>query len=236
MSLIQILIVLVAGYLLGSLPNAYVVTLLVKRINIFEVGSGNMGGTNVARTLGLGWGIFTSVLDACKGILAVLVAQLIMGLPIQIIPSISGGLSEELLIPSAVAAVAAVAGHNWSFFATLLYTYYQKNFAIRGGKGAATAFGSMVAILPLLPNGILLAVGISIAVITRYASLSVLVSFSAAFLWVIAWAIMGDGISNLHIIYVVLLAVLIVWRFRENIEKLATGTERKLGERVESQT
>ena len=94
----------------------------------------------------------------------------------------------------------------------------------------------MVAILPLLPNGILLAVGITLAVTTRYASLSVLVSFSAAFLWVIAWAIMGDGISNLHIIYVVLLAVLIIWRFRENIEKLATGTERKLGERLESQT
>lgn len=234
MSLFQIIIVLVAGYLIGSLPSAYVVTLLVKRINIFEVGSGNMGGTNVARTLGLGWGIFTSVLDASKGLIAVVVAQLIMGEAISIIPVMSTGLSENLLIPSAVAAVAAVAGHNWSLFATLLYTYYQKTFAIRGGKGAATAFGSMIAILPIFPNALLLAVGVSIALITRYASLSVLVSFTAAFIWVIVWSAMGDGISNLHIIYVTLLAVLIIWRFRENVERLATGTERRLGERVQS--
>lgn len=234
MSLFQIIIVLVAGYLIGSLPSAYVVTLIVKRINIFEVGSGNMGGTNVARTLGLGWGIFTSVLDASKGLIAVVVAQLIMGETISIMPVMSTGLSENLLIPSAVAAVAAVAGHNWSLFATLLYTYYQKTFAIRGGKGAATAFGSMIAILPIFPNALLLAVGVSIALITRYASLSVLVSFSTAFIWVIVWSAMGDGISNLHIIYVTLLAVLIIWRFRENVERLATGTERRLGERVQS--
>ena len=234
MSPIQLLLVIIAGYLLGSIPNAYLVTLVVKRINIFEVGSGNMGGTNVARTLGLPWGVFTSILDAIKGIIAVVVAQIIMGAPISIIPVMSTGLSESLLIPSAVAGVAAVAGHNWSFFATLLYTYYQKTFAIRGGKGAATAFGSMIAILPIFPNALLLIVGVSIAVFTRYASLSVLVSFSVAFIWVIGWSVLGDTVSNLHIIYVVLLAVLIVWRFRENIKQLAAGTERRLGERVQT--
>lgn len=238
MSPIQFIIIIIVGYLLGSLPNAYLVTLAVKRINIFEVGSGNMGGTNVARTLGLGWGIFTAVLDSVKGMLAVVAAQFIVGESILFAPGfpwINEGMPENLLIPSMIAALAAVAGHNWSFFATLLYTYYQKKFGIRGGKGAATAFGTMLMILPVPFNVLLLVVGISIAVITRYASLSVLVCFSITYIAVIAWTVINENVTNLHILYVVFLAVLIVWRFRENIERLLTGTERRLGERVTTQ-
>lgn len=141
MSPVQIILIILAGYLIGSFPNAYFVSLVVRRVNIFEVGSGNMGGTNVARSLGLGWGIFTVVLDSLKGMLAVVAGQMIAGVPITIIPGMSAGLSEAVLIPSAMCAVAAVAGHNWSFFATALFAYYQKKFSIRGGKGAATAFG-----------------------------------------------------------------------------------------------
>lgn len=232
MSPIQIILIIIIGYLLGSLPNAYFVTLIVKRINIFDVGSGNMGGTNVARTLGLGWGIFTAVLDVIKGTLAVVVAQYIVGESIMVVPGFGQGMPENMLIPSMIAAVAAVAGHNWSFFATLLYTYYQKKFEIRGGKGAATAFGSMLVVLPVPFNVFLLVVGISLAIITRYASLSVLVCYAITYIAVIAWSVMNEAVTTLYILYVVLLAVLIVWRFRENIERLLTGTERRLGERV----
>lgn len=232
MTILQLLFIILVGYLIGSIPTAYFVTLFVKRINIFEVGSGNMGGTNVARTLGLGWGIFTSMLDAVKGIAAVVVAQYLMTTPITLVPAISVGLPVDLLVPSMVAGLAAVAGHNWSLFATLLFIYYQKKYEIRGGKGAATAFGTMLAILPIFPNILLLIVGISIALLTRFASLSVLISFSTAFIWVIGWAVVTESVSTLYILYVVLLAVLIVWRFRENIERLLSGTERRLGERV----
>ncbi len=232
MSILQLLFIILVGYLIGSIPSAYFVTLIVKRINIFEVGSGNMGGTNVARTLGMRWGIFTSFLDAIKGFVAVVIAQYLMTTPIMLVPAMSVGLPVDLLVPSMVAGLAAVAGHNWSLFATLLFAYYQKKFEIRGGKGAATAFGTMLAILPIFPNVLLLVVGISIALLTRFASLSVLVSFSTAFIWVIGWSLLTEAVSTYYILYVVLLAVLIVWRFRENIERLLSGTERRLGERV----
>lgn len=234
MSLPQLLFIIVVGYLIGAFPNAYFVTLVVKRINIFEVGSGNMGGTNVARTLGLGWGVFTSVLDSLKGVLVVVIAQFLMSTPIMLVPPISTGLPIDLLIPSMVAGLAAVAGHNWSLIATLLYAYYQKKWELRGGKGAATAFGTMVAILPIFPNALLLVVGISIAYLTRYSSLSVLVSFSSAFLWVIGWSVLTEAVSTYYILYVVILSVLIVWRFRENIKALLAGTERRLGERLKT--
>lgn len=57
MVVLKLLLICFIGYVLGSVPTAYLLTLLVKRINIFEVGSGNMGGTNVARTMGLHWGL-----------------------------------------------------------------------------------------------------------------------------------------------------------------------------------
>lgn len=234
MSPTQLLIVIIVCYLIGSLPTAYLVSLVVKRINIFEVGSGNMGGTNVARSLGLGWGIFTVVLDSLKGLSSVATAQYIATGTITLVPAMSQGLPDSLLIPSIAGALSAVAGHNWSFFATALFAYYRKQFSIRGGKGAATAFGSMVALLPLFPNILLLVVGISLAFMTRYASLSVLTCFSVAFIWVLGWTYLNDTVSNYHFVYVILLSILIVWRFRENIERLATGTERKIGDRVEA--
>jgi acyl phosphate:glycerol-3-phosphate acyltransferase len=225
MSILQIILIIVLGYLIGSFPNAYVVTLLVKKINIFEVGSGNMGGTNVARTIGLPWGVFTSVLDSVKGMIAVFVARLL-------VPDAS---AEITLIASIIGAVAAVSGHNWSFFATALFWYYQKKFEIHGGKGAATAFGTMLVLIPIEANILLLVVGIGLAVVTRYASLAVLVSFTVAFAYTVGWAYLNlQGLpQNLYYFpYVLLLALLIVWRFRENIQRLMAGNERKLGERV----
>lgn len=218
MLILQILLIIFISYIFGSLPTAYLMVLFIKRINIFEMGSGNMGGTNVARTMGLHWGIMTSALDGCKGMAAVAIAGLI--------------LPEYPLVASIIAAVAAVSGHNWSIFATWLYSHYNNTFAIRGGKGAAVAFGTMIILTPPEAWILLLAIGITIALLTRYASLSVLVSFAASFIYIAAWAMLNADISLLYIPYVILLTILILWRFRENIERLATGTERKLGERV----
>ena len=220
MIVLQLSLIIVISYIFGALPTAYLVTLFIKRINIFEVGSGNMGGTNVARTMGLHWGIVTSILDGCKGMAAVAVAT-------HIVPT--GDMS---LVAAIVAAGTAVAGHNWSIFATWLFSHYNKTFAIRGGKGAATAFGTMIMLVPIEAWILLLVIGITLAVITRYASLSVLVSFAFALAYTAVWAIENNDISLFYIPYVIMLTILIVWRFRENIQRLATGTERKLGERV----
>lgn len=220
MSILNIVLIIIIAYLLGSIPNAYIVTRLVKGINIFNVGSGNMGGTNVARTLGLGWGIFSACLDILKGVIAVLIAQMI-------IPA------SDSLVPSICAALAAVAGHNWSLFATLLYAFYRKQWQLRGGKGAATAFGTMLVLIPWWLIALLLTIGISLAFLTRYASLSVLVSYAITLIIFSAMVIIQPERPNTYLAYTLLLAVLIAWRFRENIERLLSGTERKLGERVD---
>src|SRR5688572_1881438 len=114
--ILKVLLIIGTSYLLGSIPTAYLVGKL-NRVNIFEVGSGNMGGTNVARALGCGWGIAVLLLDSLKGIVAILLAR-------QIMP-------DNTAAATVIAALAVVIGHNWSFFVVFI------TGALRGGKGAA---------------------------------------------------------------------------------------------------
>ena len=74
---VQLVLVIVIGYLFGSIPTAYIVA-KAKGINIFEVGSKNMGATNVGRSLGFWWGILVWVCDSVKGIVAIAIATLVM--------------------------------------------------------------------------------------------------------------------------------------------------------------
>lgn len=214
----KILMIILLAYLVGGLPTAYLLALFVRRINVFELGSGNMGSTNVARVMGFRWGLVTAAIDISKGMAAVWFAQ-------QLLPQMP-------MTASVIAAVAAVAGHNWSVFATGFYTHYNKQFRIRGGKGAATAFGTMVMMMPPEPIVLLLVIGIALALATRYASLAVLVSFAVGLSSTLVWALIHVEEYNIYIPYVLLIALLIVWRFRENIQRLLAGQERKLGERI----
>lgn len=215
----QLLLVILTSYFMGSIPTAYLIARYIRQINVFEVGSGNMGGTNVARAMGLHWGIITAALDALKGVAAILVAREIM--------------PEYILLASLIAALVVISGHNWSFFATWLYKRYTGEFKIRGGKGAATAFGTMFMMSPTAtPVIVILVVAIPIAIITRFASLAVLVSFAVGLGWIVGWSIINNNERLIYIPYATTTAVLIAWRFRENIKRLMAGEERKLGNRV----
>ncbi len=110
-------------YVIGSFPTAYLVGRL-NHINIFEVGSGNMGANNVTRALGMVWGGLVWIVDSGKGIVAVLVARLLW--------------PGDVISASVIGAIAVVIGHNWSLIASLV------TGTIRGGKGAATAGGTWV--------------------------------------------------------------------------------------------
>jgi glycerol-3-phosphate acyltransferase PlsY len=225
MAILQIILILVLCYLIGLLPTAYFITLMVSKINIFEVGSGNMGGTNVARTIGLHWGIFTAFLDSMKGVLAIYLSRYIMG----------GNTADLVLIASMLGGLAAVAGHSWSIFATYLFWHYNKKFEIHGGKGGATAFGTTIVLFPLEAWLMILIIGAILAIITRYASFAVLTGFAISLTYTIGWAVLSMPQNPEHIYYIpycIALAGLIVWRFRENIQRLMAGNERKLGERV----
>lgn len=209
--LVRVVTVIFISYMLGAVPTAYLFA-TVKGINIFQVGSGNMGATNVGRACGFGWGVLVWLLDSMKGIVAIFIARAIM--------------SDNTAAAATLAAVAAIVGHNWSVFATML------TGKVRGGKGASIAFGTLLIIAPYIVLGISL-VGGAIIALTRYVSLAVLVMFTISTLWIIL-LVEQDVMAKEYVYYSLGVAVLIAYRFRENIRALLTGTERRLGERTES--
>ncbi len=208
-TIVNIALVIAISYLCGSFPTAYIVAKM-RGINIFEIGSGNMGATNVIRAMGMGWGILVWFLDSAKAIVAILIA-------VQIIPN-------NTALATVLAAVAAIAGHNWSFFVALI------TGTIRGGKGAATAFGTLFMIVPIYVIAVMLLIGGAIVALTRYVSLAVLVMFGLATVWMLVLT-SQEIIPWEYAIYSLILAGLILYRFRENIQRLMSGTERRLGER-----
>ncbi|MBC7812525.1 MAG: glycerol-3-phosphate acyltransferase [Burkholderiales bacterium] len=207
---VRVLLVVVVSYLLGSIPTAYIVG-RIKHINIFETGSGNMGGTNVIRAVGTGWGIGVLVFDTLKGIIAILISRLI--------------LSENTAAATTIAAIVVIIGHNWSLFATMI------TGSLRGGKGAATAFGTLLMMAPIpVILGVSLVGGAVIAV-TRYVSLGVLFMVGVATTWMFV-LVSQQQIPGEYMYYILIVTAMILYRFRQNIQRLLAGTERRLGERA----
>lgn len=206
---LRILLVFGAAYLIGSTPIAYFVAGL-RKVDIFEVGSGNMGATNVIRVMGIRWGIAVWFLDSSKAIIAILIStQWIM--------------PHEPALATVVAAIGAIVGHNWSIMVAAI------TGRLRGGKGAAAAFGTLIMIVPFQVIAGILVIGGIVLALTRYVSLTVLVIFPAATIWMFILAATGQT-STLFAAYCLLMAGMIFLRFRPNIERLLAGTERRLGE------
>ena len=112
---------LIIGYLLGSIPTAYIVARKRKGIDIRDVGSRNMGAANVMREIGLHEGIFVVLIDVAKGVGAILIAQAL-------------NVSELWIFGT---GFAALAGHNFPVFA-----------GFRGGRGTATVIGIFLVLAP----------------------------------------------------------------------------------------
>ncbi len=214
-SVLTVIVIIVISYLIGSFPTAYLIGRL-RNVNIFEVGSGNMGGTNIARAFGIGWGLLTVGIDALKGALAVGLSMLIW--------------SENRWGAFSIGAVCAICGHNWSLFATLVSTAAnQGKLTIRGGKGGATYFGTLLMFAPAQVIVGMVALGGLLVLATRFVSLGVLTAFAIAALWILVLTAQGLLPSNL-LPYLFASNVLVFWRFRENIQRLLAGNERRLGE------
>lgn len=192
----------IAGYLLGSIPSGVIAGRLAG-VDVRKHGSGNIGTTNVLRTLGRKASAAVFAADFGKGALAVLAALLVTFNP---------------LVASAC-GVAAVVGHNWSIF--LRFT---------GGRGVATAFGALLLISPPA-FGIVLVVGAAIMSLSRYVSLGSIAGAALTPL-VIAALVMAGVQPAAHLIYGVAIAVIVVYRHRPNIQRLLSGTEHKIGEKT----
>jgi glycerol-3-phosphate acyltransferase PlsY len=190
----------VFSYLLGSIPFGYLLVRIFKHEDVRSSGSGNIGATNVARK-SPALGVATLLLDAAKGIAAVVIARAWFDLP-----------RPQLLLT--MAAFFAVVGH--------LFPVWLK---FRGGKGVATSLGAFIL---LTPKSILcmFALFVLIAVAFRFISLA---SVSAAVAFpLLAWAL-HEYADSRQLLLIAAVSLLVIWKHRQNIARLADGTESRLG-------
>ncbi len=225
-----------AAYVVGSIPFGYMIGRM-KGIDIRQHGSKNVGATNVTRVLGRPLGLTCFALDVVKGAAPVAIAGAILGMLGRPLVTMTGdgALVGESAITAGemglwlLVAAAAIAGHMYSVF-----------LGFKGGKGVATGFGAMLGMWPLLTYPALgaLAVWVATVMASRYVSLA---SMTAACLLPLltalsAWLMSGrsEGITRAWplILVTILLAVLVVWKHRGNIERLRDGTEPKIGRRL----
>ena len=192
--------IVVLAYLLGSLSFAVIVSKAMRLDDPRSYGSGNPGATNVLRSGNKAAAILTLLLDALKGVVAVLVAR-------ALAPRLGFG---DTTI--ALAGVAAFLGHLYPVF-----------FRFQGGKGVATAAGVLLA-LNLWLGLASLGTWLVVAFATRYSSLAALVT--AVLAPVYTWLLIGDPQV---VALVAVMSVLLIWRHRSHIAKLRPGTESKLG-------
>jgi glycerol-3-phosphate acyltransferase PlsY len=229
------IIVALAAYLLGSIPFGYILVRLFKKQDIRQTGSGNIGATNVARSGAKGLGILTLILDAAKGFAAVVIASRIYGrfaLPAGVLATPESGarLRADLLHSQAldpfylvcgIAAVFAILGH--------MYPVWLK---FKGGKGVATGVGVFLALAPKAV-GLVLIIFFVIVWFSRYVSLGSIVA-TAAFP-ILAWLLYRDSKSPVVFVAAAIGAVLIIAKHHQNIRRLLSGTEHRLGEKKQSE-
>jgi acyl phosphate:glycerol-3-phosphate acyltransferase len=189
------LLVAAFSYVLGSIPFGYILIKLFRGEDVRQMGSGNIGATNVARSSPV-LGVFTLILDALKGLTAVLATR-------ALFPG-------HTLLPG-VAALFAVLGHMFSVW-----------LKFRGGKGVATGLGSFAIVAP---KAILVMICIFLVLVLafRYVSLASIVG--VALFPILACFLDGYRHAPLMLTLMVAASVLIIAKHHGNIQRLLAGTE-----------
>ncbi len=201
----NIAILLVFAYLIGSIPTAVWVSKCVYGIDIREHGSGNAGATNAFRILGSKAGAGVMIADMMKGFLAV---KLSMLSPYVI-------LSEPFVNLQIFLGLAAVLGHIFPIWAEF-----------RGGKGIATLFGMILSIHPIVAASLIL-VFFLMLLLTRYVSLSSITA-SIAFPVLILFIFNADAKELSYRLFAIATAFLVVLTHHKNISRLLSGNENKV--------
>lgn len=186
---------LLGGYLLGSIPFGIILTRMAGAGDLRQVGSGNIGATNVLRTGRKGLAAATLLLDLLKGVVAVLLAE-------HTVPGLG-----------ALAAAGAFLGHCYPVW-----------LRFRGGKGVATLMGVVLALH--WPCGLVYAaVWLGLLALARISSLA---GMAAAISAPVSAALLG----RFDLVLLLLaLALLVIWKHGDNIERLLAGTEPRIGKR-----
>lgn len=194
------IIAIVLGYLLGSIPTAYLVTRVATGKDVRRLGGGNVGGLNVYREVGAWAALAVGIVDLSKGAAVVAVAHWLLDLP-PVFVLLTG--------------LAAVIGHNWMVW-----------LKFRGGKGMGAAIGALAVVMPLYGywQGLLIFLGIILIplIITRNIALSM--GTGLLFLPLITWLGTKSGTAT---IMAIILGLVIAIKFLPTARAAWAKTEAK---------
>ncbi len=199
-------LLLIVAYLLGSIPNAVWIGKRYYGIDVREYGSKNAGSTNVLRVLGRRAALPVFALDILKGFAAVSFTT-----TLYYIPEVSNAWVINLGI---IAVFIAVLGHVFPIFAEF-----------KGGKGVATLVGAIIGINPPVVLSCF-GVWLVVFILFNYVSLASMVAGVSFPLFVLSSPVANQSLA--FIIFAFVVAVLLVWTHRKNIERLRNGTESKI--------
>ena len=201
--MIEFAAVVIGSYLIGSIPCGLILGKL-RGVDVREYGSGKTGTTNVLRTIGKKAAAVALVCDLLKGVIAVIIARYVLGSPVG----------------EMAAGFAAVAGHDWSIF-----------IKFNGGRGVATSLGGLFVMAPLAGVGSI-AVFVLIIALSRYVSLGSIVGALAGVAIMVALTALDQAPWE-YLVYTGVVVALIVFQHRDNIGRLLSGSENKLGQKGE---
>lgn len=212
MSILQLCVCFILGYIFGNIPNGYLYA-KSQGVDIYHQGSGNPGSTNVLRTLGKRAGITVLLMDIAKCMVPIFL-MILFWKPAN---------EDQKTLILMLTGIGAILGHNFPIFP-----------GVKGGKGVACTGALLIALAPLYTLG-LLCFFILIVLTTKYVSLGSVLSVFVFFLSVLLMGKSGILFPFSEAIYLpmcglsLFLALLCLFQHRENMKRLMNGTENKFG-------
>ena len=212
----EITLLIAFSFVLGSIPCGVIIA-KVKGVDLKKIGSGNIGATNVLRSLGKEAALLTLLGDVLKGTAAVAIARALFhfGFQISDFGFLQSAINNQQSAIEGLAGLSAILGHNFSLF-----------LRFRGGKGVATSLGVLVIYSPQVAI-LTLIIWLVAALITKYSSLGAIISFGLLPVNVFLFDPVG-----IKVLISAMITLLILVKHIGNIERLIKGTERKIGERA----
>ncbi len=200
--MIAYVVMIPLAYLLGALPFGLILGRLFGGVDVREYGSGKTGMTNVMRTAGIPAAALALALDMGKAMLAVVLALIFFG---------------DTPGAHAAAGIAALVGHNWSVF-----------IRFQGGRGTAPGWGALIVLSPVsgLVAGL---VGLPCVALSRYMSLGSILGTLSGVITLIVLIALGRAPIE-YLAFAIVGAALVIGLHKDNIQRLISGTERKIGQ------
>ncbi len=217
--ILKFILIVLISYLLGSIPSGVLVSRRAAGKDVRRYGSGKTGTTNVLRVAGGKAAALVVIFDILKGALAVFFAGMIASTGEGYL--ILGSIGLSRLAAQVIAALAAIAGHNWPIF-----------LKFRGGRGVATFFGGLAALCPAAAifGGEVFFIG---AGLTKYASVGSISGVIATCAILVPLTVI-NGFPLEYLLYTLVGGTIIIAMHRDNIARLIAGKERRIGDKSKS--